>query len=163
MENAMINAERLSLIEQAAKMYIRDNPGQLQNYELEDLVNETVCVLLEGYAGQKIEGDAKFSVRNAAYRLGQVECQEMTGHDFTADEGAAPSGRRNTEDDYVSQLEVDDWVETKLDPDQQFIVKHLLAGYTQEDIAAKVGVSQPTVHRLIAAIQEIAKEDFDVN
>ncbi len=163
MENEMINNERLSLIEQAAKMYIRDNPGQLQNYELADLVNETVCLLLEGYAGQKIDGNAMFSVKNAAYRLGQVECQEMTGHDFTADEGATPSGRRNTDDDYASQLEVDDWVEAKLDLDQQFIVKHLLEGYTQEDIAAKVGLSQQAVSLRVAAIQEIAKEDFDVN
>ena len=163
MENEMINDERLSLIEQAAKMYIRDNPGQLQNYELADLVNETVCLLLEGYAGQKIDGNAMFSVKNAAYRLGQVECQEMTGHDFTADEGATPSGRRNTDDDYVSQMEIDDWVETKLDPDQQFIVEHLLQGYTHDDIAAKVGLARRTITDRVAAIQEIAKEDFDVN
>lgn len=163
MENNMINEERLSLIEQAAKMYLRSNPEQLRNYELSDLVNETVVVLLEGYAGQKVDGDATYSVRHAAYRLGQNECQEMTGHDFTADEGSTPSGRRNTEDDYVSQLEVDDWVEAKLDPDQQFIVKHLLEGYTHDDIAAKVGLDRSSITRRVAAIQEIAKEDFDVN
>jgi DNA-directed RNA polymerase specialized sigma24 family protein len=159
----MIDTERLSLIEQAAKMYIKDNPTQLKNYDLMDLVNETVCVLLEGYAGQKIDGNARFSVKHAAERLSRVECQEMTGHDFTADEGSAPSGRRNTEDDYVSQIEVDDWIKTKLDPDQQYIVKHLMEGYTHEDIAAKVGFDRSTITRRIAVIQKIVKEDFDVN
>ena len=163
METNMISQDRISLIEQAAKMYLRDNPEQLRNYELSDLVNETVAVLLEGYAGQKVDGDSTYSVKHAAYRLGQNECHEMTGHDFTSDEGSAPSGRRNTEDDYVSQLEVDDWVETKLDDDQQFIVRHRLQGYTQEDIAAKVGLSQPTIHRAIKVIQEIVRGDFDAN
>ena len=163
METNMISQDRISLIEQAAKMYLRDNPEQLRNYELSDLVNETVAVLLEGYAGQKVDGDSTYSVKHAAYRLGQNECCEMTGHDFTADEGSAPSGRRNTEDDYVSQLEVDDWVETKLDDDQQFIVKHLLQGYTHGDIAAKVGLDRSTITRQVAAIQDIVKGDFDVN
>ena len=163
MENIVINEERISLIEQAAKMYLRNNPEQLRNYELSDLINETVAVLLEGYAGQKVDGDATYSVKHAAYRLGQNECQELTGHDFTADEGSTPSGRRNTDDDYVSQLEVDDWVEAKLDQDQQFIVKHLVEGYTHEEIAAKVGLARRTITDRVAAIQEIVKEDFNVN
>ncbi len=159
----MLDATKLEQINQVAKMFLADNPEQLRHYSADDLVNETVLVLLEGYGGNKAEGETKYAVSHAAERLSRVECQEMTGHDFTADEGSAPSGRRNTEDDYVSQLEVDDWVEAKLDPDQQFIVKHLLEGYTQEDIAAKVGLSQQAVSLRVAAIQEIVKEDFDVN
>ena len=159
----MLDQNKLDRINQVSRIFLSDNPEQLRNYSLDDLINETVLVYLEGYRGNKTDGDTKYAVSHAAERLSRVECKEMTGHDFTADEGSAPSGRRNTEDDYVSQLEVDDWVETKLDDDQQFIVRHLLQGYTQEDIAAKVGLSQPTIHRAIKAIQEIVKGDFDVN
>ncbi len=144
-------------------MFLSDNPEQLRNYSLGDLINETVLVYLEGYGGHRVEGETKYAVSHAAERLSRVECQEMTGHDFVADEGSTPSGRRNTEDDYVSQLEVDDWVSAKLDPDQQFIVKHLLEGYTHADIGAKVGLARQTITDRVAAIQEIVKEDFNVN
>ena len=159
----MLDQNKLDRINQVSRIFLSDNPEQLRNYSLDDLINETVLVYLEGYRGNKTDGETKYAVSHAAERLSRVECKEMTGHDFTADEGSAPSGRRNTEDDYVSQLEVDDWVETKLDDDQQFIVRHLLQGYTQEDIAAKVGLSQPTIHRAIKVIQEIVRGDFDVN
>jgi len=159
----MLDQNKLDRINQVAKMFLSDNPEQLRHYSIDDLINETVLVYLEGYRGNKTEGDTKYAVSHAAERLSRVECQEMTGHDFTSDEGSTPSGRRNTEDDFVSQLEVDDWVEAKLDPDQQFIVKHLLEGYTHDDIAAKVGLDRSSITRRVAAIQEIAKEDFDVN
>ena len=144
----MLDATKIEKINQVAKMFLADNPEQLRHYSADDLVNETVLVLLEGYRGNKAEGETKFAVSHAAERLSRVECQEMTGHDFTAD---------------VSQLEVDDWVEAKLDPDQQYIVKHLLEGYTHADIAAKVGLARQTITDRVAAIQEIVKEDFDVN
>ena len=159
----MLDQTKLNQINQVAKLFLSDNPEQLRHYSLDDLTNETVLVYLEGYGGNKTDGDTKYAVSHAAERLSRVNCQEMTCHDFTADEGASPSGRRNTEDDYVSQLEVDDWVETKLDPDQQFIVQHLLEGYTHDDIAAKVGLARRTITDRVAAIQEIVKEDFDVN
>lgn len=159
----MLDQNKLDRINQVSKIFLSDNPEQLRNYSLDDLINETVLVYLEGYRGNKTDGDTKYAVSHAAERLSRVECKEMTGHDFTADEGSAPSGRRNTEDDYVSQLEVDDWLETKLDDDQQFIVRHLLQGHTHEEIAAKVGLDRSTITRRVAAIQEIVKEDFDVN
>jgi len=159
----MLDDTKLEKINQVAKLFLADNPEQLRHYSLDDLVNETVLVYLEGYGGNKAEGETKFAVSHAAERLSRVECQEMTGHDFTADEGSAPSGRRNTEDDYVSQIEVDDWIETKLDGDQQYIVKHLMEGYTHEDIAAKVGLARRTITDRVAVIQEIVKEEFDVN
>ncbi len=159
----MLDATKLEQINQVAKMFLADNPEQLRHYSADDLVNETVLVLLEGYGGNKADGETKYAVSHAAERLSRVECRELTGHDFTADEGSAPSGRRNTEDDYVSQLEVDDWVAAKLDPDQQFIVEHLMQGYTHDDIAAKVGLARRTITDRVAAIQEIVKEDFDVN
>jgi hypothetical protein len=159
----MLDQTKLDQINQVSKMFLSDNPEQLRHYSLDDLINETVLVYLEGYGGNKTDGDTKYAVSHAAERLSRVKCEEMTGHDFTADEGSAPSGRRNTEDDYVSQLEVDDWVETKLDDDQQFIVRHLLQGYSQVDIASKVGVSQQAISLRVAAIQEIVKGGFDVN
>ncbi len=159
----MLDQTKLNQIDQVAKMFLSDNPEQLRHYSLDDLTNETVLVYLEGYGGNKIDGETKYAVSHAAERLSRVNCQEMTGHDFTADEGAFPSGRRNTDDDYVNQMEIDDWVETKLDPDQRFIVEHLMQGYTHADIAAKVGLARQTITDRVAAIQEIVKEDFDVN
>jgi len=159
----MLDASKLEKINQVAKLFLADNPEQLRHYSLDDLVNETVLVYLEGYGGNKAEGETKFAVSHAAERLSRVECQEMTGHDFTADEGSVPSGRRNTDDDYVSQLEVDDWIETKLDEDQQYIVKHLMQGCTHADIAAKVGLARRTITDRVAVIQQMVKEDYDVN
>ena len=159
----MLDQNKLDRINQVSRIFLSDNPEQLRNYSLDDLINETVLVYLEGYRGNKTDGDTKYAVSHAAERLSRVECKEMTGHDFTADEGSTPSGRRNTEDDYVSQLEVDDWVETKLDDDQQFIVKHLLQGYTHSEIGGKIGLARQTITDRVAAIQEIVKEDFDVN
>ena len=159
----MIDDRKQNSIEQVAKMFLGDNPEQSRHYSLEDLVNETVLVLLEGYRGNKLEGDTKFAVYAAAERLSRVECQEMTGHDFISDEGSSPSGRRNTEDDYVSQLEVDDWMDSKLDDTQHFIVKSLLEGRTQFEIGQSLRIAQQTVSDRIAEIQELVKEDFDVN
>ena len=159
----MIDDRKQNSIEQVAKMFLGDNPEQSRHYSLEDLVNETVLVLLEGYRGNKLEGDTKFAVYAAAERLSRVECQEMTGHDFISDEGSSPSGRRNTEDDYVSQLEVDDWMDSKLDDTQHFIVKRLLEGRTQFEIGQSLRIAQQTVSDRIAEIQELVKEDFDVN
>ena len=159
----MLDQNKLDRIEQVAQMFLSANPEQLRHYSIDDLVNETVLVYLEGYRGNKIDGETKYAVSHAAERLSRVECQEMTGHDFTADEGSFPSGRRNTEDDFVNQMEIDDWIEDKLDPDQQFIVRRLLAGYTHAEIGAEVGLARQTITDRVAAIQEIVKEDFDVN
>ena len=60
-------------------------------------------------------------------------------------------------------MDIDDWVQTELTQDQQFIVRHLVSGHTQDDIAAKVGVSSSTIQRAVEEIREIAKENFDVN
>ncbi len=151
-------------VEAAVSLYLSATKVRPSQDWRDDLTQETHLVLLEGYGGAKVEGKLYFAVQMAATRLGfSNACGEDTGHDFSIDEGATPSGRRNTDDDYVSQLEVDDWVEAKLDRDQQFIVKHLVEGYTQADIASKVGVSQQAISLRVAAIQEIAKEDFNVN
>jgi hypothetical protein len=159
----MIDQNKLDRVAQVAKTFLNDHPEQRRQFELEDLINETVGVLLEGYRGNKVEGETKFAVYHAAERLSRVECQEMTGHDFSTSEGSSPSGRRNTEDDFVQQLEIDDWRANKLDGYQNDIVTLLLAGHNQEDIARRLGVAQQTISRRVAEIQELAKEDFDVN
>jgi hypothetical protein len=159
----MITNEKLDSVTMMAKMFLRDNPEQKRHYDVTDLTNETVLVLLEGYRGNKIEGDTKFAVMHAAERLSRVECQEMTGHDFVSNEGSSPSGRRNTEDDFVQQAEVNDWLNTKLNGEQATIVKLLIRGETQAEIAGYLGVSSSSISVKLKEIQELAKEDFDVN
>ena len=158
-----MNNHDLERIGKVVSIYMASHPAQATQYEAADLVNETVLILLEGYGGAKLDGDLQYSVLMAARRLARVELKEKTGHDFTYEEGSSPSGRRNTEDDFVQQMDIDDWVQTELTQDQQFIVNHLVAGFTQDDIAAKVGVSRSTIKRTIDEIREIAKEHFDVN
>ena len=158
-----MNNHDLERIGKVVSVYMASHPAQATQYEAADLVNETVLVLLEGYGGAKLDGDLQYSVLMAARRLARVDLKEKTGHDFTYEEGSSPSGRRNTEDDFVQQIEIDDWVASTLTQDQQFIVSHLVDGYTQDDIAAKVGVSSSTIQRAVEEIREIAKEHFDVN
>ena len=158
-----MNNQDLERISNVVSLYMSSHPAQATQYEASDLVNETVLVLLEGYGGSKIEGDLKYTVLHAAERLSRLDLKEKTGHDFSYEEGSSPSGRRNTEDDFVQQIEIDDWVATELTQDQQFVVSHLVGGFTQDDIAAKVGVSSSTIQRTIDEIREIAKEHFDVN
>ncbi len=159
----MINETKMKSIGNVAKGFLRDNPEQKRHYELADLLNETVLVLLEGYRGNKIEGDTKFAVMHAAERLSRVECQEITGHDWASEEGSSPSGRRNTEDDFVQQAEVNDWLNTKLSGEQATIVKLLLRGETQAEVASYLGITQQAISLKMKEIQELAKEDFDVN
>jgi hypothetical protein len=159
----MINEKKLEQIKQVSKMFLRDNPEQKRHHELSDLINETVIVLLEGYRGNKIDGDTKFAVLHAAERLSRVECQEMTGHDFLAEEGSSPSGRRNTEDDFVQAIEIREWIDTTLDGEQATIVKLLMRGHSQEDVANCFSITQQAISDKLKAIQELAKEDFDVN
>jgi RNA polymerase sigma factor (sigma-70 family) len=158
-----MNNHDLERIGKVVSIYMASHPAQATQYEAADLVNETVLVLLEGYGGAKLDGDLQYSVLMAARRLARVDLKEKTGHDFTYEEGSSPSGRRNTEDDFVQQIEIDDWVASTLTQDQQFIVSHLVDGFTQDDIAAKVGVSSSTIQRAVEEIREIAKEHFDVN
>jgi RNA polymerase sigma factor (sigma-70 family) len=158
-----MNNHDLERIGKVVSIYMASHPAQATQYEAADLVNETVLILLEGYGGAKLDGDLQYSVLMAARRLARVDLKEKTGHDFTYEEGSSPSGRRNTEDDFVQQMDIDDWVQTELTQDQQFVVSHLVSGHTQDDIAAKVGVSRSTIKRTIDEIREIAKEHFDVN
>ncbi len=159
----MIDQNKLNQIERCTDMFLSLHPDQLRHYESCDLVNEAVLVLLEGHRGNKIEGETMYAVYHAAERLRRLGINEMTGHDFSAEEGSVPSGRRNTEDDFVQQMEVDDWRATNLNGYQNDIVSMLLSGHSQNDIARRLGVSQTTVHRRIEEIQEIARESFDVN
>ena len=158
-----MNNHDLERIGKVVSIYMASHPAQATQYEAADLVNETVLILLEGYGGAKLDGDLQYSVLMAARRLARVNLKEKTGHDFTYEEGSSPSGRRNTEDDFVQQMDIDDWVASTLTQDQQFIVNHLVAGFTQDDIAAKVGVSSSTIQRAVEEIREITKEHFDVN
>ena len=158
-----MNNHDLERIGKVVSIYMASHPAQATQYEAADLVNETVLILLEGYGGAKLDGDLQYSVLMAARRLARVNLKEKTGHDFTYEEGSSPSGRRNTEDDFVQQMDIDDWIQTELTQDQQFIVNHLVSGHTQDDIAAKVGVSSSTIQRAVEEIREITKEHFDVN
>ena len=158
-----MNNHDLERIGKVVSTYMASHPAQATQYEAADLVNETVLILLEGYGGAKLDGDLQYSVLMAARRLARLDLKEKTGHDFSYEEGSSPSGRRNTEDDFTQQIEIDDWVASTLTQDQQFVVSHLVGGFTQDDIAAKVGVSSSTIQRTIDEIREIAKEHFDVN
>ena len=158
-----MNNHDLERIGKVVSIYMASHPAQATQYEAADLVNETVLILLEGYGGAKLDGDLQYSVLMAARRLARVNLKEKTGHDFTYEEGSSPSGRRNTEDDFVQQMDIDDWVASTLTQDQQFVVNHLVSGHTQDDIAAKVGVSSSTIQRAVEEIREITKEHFDVN
>ena len=158
-----MNNKDIEMITNLSTAFMQTHPAQAKHYDIGDLVNETVLVLLEGYCGCKLDGKLSYAVSHAAERLARVELKEKTGHDFTYEEGSSPSGRRNTEDDFVQQMDIDDWVQTELTQDQQFVVRHLVDGFTQDDIAAKVGVSRSTIKRTIDEIREIAKEHFDVN
>ena len=158
-----MNNHDLERIGKVVSIYMASHPAQATQYEAADLVNETVLIQLEGYGASRLDGDLQYSVLMAARRLARVDLKEKTGHDFTYEEGSSPSGRRNTEDDFAQQIEIDDWVASTLTQDQQFIVSHLVGGFTQDDIAAKVGVSSSTIQRAVEEIREIAKEHFDVN
>ncbi len=158
-----MNNHDLERIGKVVSIYMASHPAQATQYEAADLVNETVLILLEGYGGAKLDGDLQYSVLMAARRLARVNLKEKTGHDFTYEEGSSPSGRRNTEDDFVQQMDIDDWIQTELTQDQQFVVNHLVSGHTQDEIAAKVGVSSSTIQRAVEEIREITKEHFDVN
>jgi len=158
-----MNNHDLERIGKVVSIYMASHPAQATQYEAADLVNETVLILLEGYGGAKLDGDLQYSVLMAARRLARVDLKEKTGHDFSYEEGSSPSGRRNTEDDFVQQMEIDDWIQTELTQDQQFVVNHLVSGHTQDEIAAKVGVSSSTIQRAVEEIREITKEHFDVN
>ena len=159
----MINDEKIQQITQAAKSFLWRHPTVSRQYEVSDLVNEGVLIILEGYGGHNLDFAPMYVVQHAAERLQRVDCKELTGHDFSIEEGSVPSGRRNTEDDFVQQTEIDDWVSETLTPMQATIVQLLLIGATRREIAGKLGLAHSTVTDKIKAIQELAKEDFDVN
>ncbi len=149
----IISAKVHTFIEKA----MPNRRGDIEFFE--DLRQETVVVVLEGKAV-----DYYFAVQKAARNIGyKNECDEFTGHKFSVDEGSAPSGRRNTEDDYVEQLEIDDWVDSRLSDDQKFIAQQLTKGFTQSEIALEVGVSQQAISLAIKSIRKIVEADFDVN
>jgi hypothetical protein len=159
----MLNEKQLLGVEASVTLYMANKINKAPEWK-EDLTQETVLVLLEGYGGAKIEGDMRYAVQMAATRMGwSSSCTEKTGHDFNIEEGKAPSGRRNTEDDFVQQAEIRDWIEGKLDGEQASIVKLLMLGYTQEEVAAYFGLDQSAISRKLKAIQKLTKEDFDVN
>lgn len=158
-----MNNHDLERIGKVVSIYMASHPAQATQYEAADLVNETVLILLLAYGGAKLDGDLQYAVLMAARRLARVDLKEKTGHDFSYEEGSSPSGRRNTEDDFVQQMEIDDWIQTELTQDQQFVVNHLVSGHTQDEIAAKVGVSSSTIQRAVEEIREITREHFDVN
>ncbi len=159
----MFTENQIDDIEASVTLYLANTGNSDQSWR-DDLTQETYLVLLEGYGGAKVEGKVYFAVQMASARLGFTNaCDESTGHDFSIEEGKAPSGRRNTEDDHVEQLEIDDWREAKLSGHQNEIVSLLLEGRSQDDIARRLGVSQQTISLRIKEIQEIVKEDFNVN
>ena len=160
----MFTEDQMQDVEASVSQYLHATKMQPMQDWRDDLTQETYLVLLEGYGGARVEGKVYFAVQMAAARLGYSNaCEEDTGHDFSAEEGSVPSGRRNTEDDFVQQMEVDDWRDNKLNGYQNDIVSLLLEGHSQEDIARRLGVSQQTISRRVVEIREIAKESFDVN
>ena len=161
--NTMLNEKQLHRVGASVTLYMANKPDKSPEWK-DDLTQETILVLLEGYGGAKIEGDIIYAVQMAAARLGwSSSCSEDTGHDFTIEEGNSPSGRRNTEDDFVQQAEIRDWIDTKLDGEQASIVKLLMRGETQEDVAAYFNVTQQAISLKLKAIQKLTREDFDVN
>ena len=156
-----ITNETLDGLVRSAKLWISRHGAQ---HELNELVNEGVLILLEGYAGCE-DGKLYFVIQNAVERLsrGLPELKNATGFEMDQVSGTSPSGVRNTDQDFVEQVEVDDWIETKLDKEQQAIVHCLIEGWTHGDIAHEMEVDRSTVTRKIQKIQEIAGADFNVN
>jgi len=160
----MISEERIGFITDAAKMFMAANPTQKRNYDVDDLINEAVLALLEGYAGLKVDGDLRYAVKLAAARLSQVECREQTSHSFTVEEGSKLNSRFDEGEDYVAELEIEDWIETVLDEEEQFMVNHLRQGFSQSDIAAMLGVSSATISERVKALRiKMLKGGFNVN
>ena len=157
-----ISNEKIEHLERAAKKWISRHGNQ---HELGDLLNESVLVILENYAGCTAEGRSDFTVQYAVERLsrGLPELKNATGFEMDQVSGTSPSGVRNTDEDFVEQVEVDDWIEVELDLEQQAIVHCLIEGWTHGDIAHEMEVDRSTVTRKIQKIQEIAKETYDVN
>jgi len=153
-----INEERLLRINQLATSFMNANPTQLQNFEVDDLVNEAVCALLEGYQGLKIDGDLSFAVSKAAQRLSGVECKEVTNVDGVYVKADFSSNHHEQE------LELEDWIETILDSDEQWLVRNLSDGYSQKDLAAMAGVSTSTISEKVKELRtKMVKGGFNVN
>lgn len=160
----MFTEERLEFIRNAANKFMADNPTQKRNYDVDDLVNESVLATLEGYAGLKVDGDPRFAVKHAAARLSRVECKEQTTHSFPVEDGVKLNSRPDEGEDYIAELEIDDWIETILDEEEQFMVNHLRQGFSQSDIAAMLGVSAVTVSERVKALRvKMIKGGFNVN
>ncbi len=154
----MITQDRLDRIELVAMKYLSNNPSQLRNYEVGDLVNETVLALLEGYQGLKIEGDISYAVSKAATRLSGVECKELTGSED------ADTRIDHASNHHEQELELDDWIETILDSDEQWLARNLSDGYSQEDLASIAGVSTSTISAKVKELRiKMVKGGFNVN
>ena len=157
-----ISTQSYEQLQQCAQSWITLNGDR---FEADELANEGALIILEGYSGVKEDGDKKFAIQKAAERLsrGLPELDDATGFEMDQVTGTSPSGVRNTDQDFIEQVEVDDWIETKLDKEQQAIVHCLLEGWTHGDIAHEMEVDRSTVTRKLKKIQYIAGADFDVN
>lgn len=131
----------------------------------EDLLQEAALIIMQGHRGIKEEGDKYYAAQMAAERIsrGMIEKVESTGHEVDFLAGDSPTGRRNRSSDFTEEVDNQDWIETKLDKEQQAIVHCLLEGWTHGDVAHEMAVDRSTATRKIQKIQEIAKGTYDVN
>lgn len=161
-----LTTEHLVDIRAAVARYIATNRsvGDVSREWKEDLFQESVLVLLEGYGGVKIAGSKYFAVQMAAKRLGYSSAAvESTDYDFSAD-NPLDSIRGNTGQNHEQEVEIQDWMDTKLTGYQRSIVDGLLAGESQERIAESLGVSQSTIAIRIKEIRvEAQKAGYNVN
>ena len=165
MERIMqITEEVMSDVKVLVNRFIRINDYANQSPEFkEDLLSETFLVLLEGYGGARIEGEKYFAVQMAARRLGwKSSSDEQTGVDLSTESNYRVMG--NSGQNHEQDVDIKDWMDTKLSGYQQEIVHALMAGESQEQIAQSHGVSQPTIAARVKEIRiEAMKAGYNVN
>ncbi len=166
MENIMsLDANTLSEVERLVTRYLVTNRAVTdQNPEWkDDLLQETVLVLLEGYGGVKIDGNKYFAVQMAATRLGyKSSCVEETDFDFTDEEAGTP--RVSATPDSIAEIDLDDWMAVHLTLEEMVIAKMLVQEFTQTEIADALGVTQQKVSLLLKIVRlKIMKGGFNVN
>jgi len=149
-----LNAETVKEVEKLVTRYLVNNKSvadQSPEWK-EDLLQETILVLLQGYRGVKVDGNKYFAVQTAATRLGyQSACSEATDFDFS-DEGVGVP-RVSPSPDPEADVDLKDWMVVNLDMDELLAASMKMQNYTQGDIAETLGVSQQRVSEIIKNVR----------
>ena len=149
-----LDLETVKEVEKLVKRYLVNNRSVVDptpEWE-EDLLQETILVLLEGYGGVKVEGNKYFAVQMAATRLGyQSACQETTDFNFSDESAGVP--RVSPSPDPEADVDLKDWMVVNLEIDELLAASMKMQNYTQHDIAETLGVSQQKVSEIIKNVR----------